>query len=328
VAYRLYHWPVGIVRASLRAGGPLNQWRTNRGRIEMERDAWSMNTGKPPAVESTGTVHLLTGAKYWYQSAFCLASLQAHANVSIAPLVYDDGTLTDGQRRSLSRVNPRTSFQSRPEIELRLDEFLPHARFPTLRAHRLRYPHLRKLTDVHAGSSGWKLVLDSDMLFFRRPDFILDWLANPIRPCHMLDVMRSYGYSETLMTELCGRTIPELVNVGLCGLRSDSIDWDRLEFWCKELLAREGSSYYLEQALTAMLIAGQSSVSAPKIDYVVLPSPTECRNPSAVLHHYVAASKAGYFQFAWRQARAAIRSAGPSTISNDGPPAPSLSSRP
>ena len=187
------------------------------------------------------------------------------------------------------------------EIERELDRHLPEVRFPELRARRLTYPHLRKLTDIHCWRQGWTLVLDSDMLFFREPRFLFDWLAGPSQACHMLDVFPAYGYSTHLMQELCGHPIPSLVNVGLCGLRSDAIDWDMLERWCKELVAREGMSPFLEQAMIAMLFAEKPRAEASMSDYRVLPDLREGREPSAVLHHYVTKSKRAYFQHGWQR---------------------------
>ena len=51
--------------------------------------------------------------------------------------------------------------------------------------------------------------------------------------------------------------------VGLCGLRSDTLDWAELEAWTAELQALEKTSYYLEQALVAMLAARQPCAVAP-----------------------------------------------------------------
>jgi len=171
-----------------------------------------------------------------------------------------------------------------------------------LRERRAHYPNLRKLTDVHAGAHGWRLVLDSDMLFFRRPDFLLAWLAAPDRPLHMVDVQDSYGYSRARLESLAGAPLPLRLNVGLCGLRSDALDWEKLEFWCRRLIEAEGTSYYLEQALVAMLLAGRDCAVAPAGDYLLLPPEDECRAPRAVMHHYVAQSKRGYFRHAWRVA--------------------------
>jgi hypothetical protein len=219
----------------------------------------------------------------------------------LRPVVLDDGTLDKSMQDALRRVFPHIRFDLRPAIEERLDRCLPASRFPTLRRHRLVYPHLRKLTDVHAGLTGWRLVLDSDMLFFRKPAFLLDWLADPQRPVHMIDVAPSYGYSPALLGELAGAPLAERLNVGVIGLQSNAVDWDRLEAWCRTLLEQHGSHYLLEQGLTAMLLAGQACAAAPEADYVALPSSREVRQPRAVMHHYVAESKTAYFRYGWRR---------------------------
>ena len=94
-------------------------------------------------------------------------------------IVIDDGTLKDEHAAELGRNFPGLQIRWAVDIENILDKHLPVEKFPVLRHRRQVYPHLRKLTDVHAGGTGWKLVLDSDMLFHHRPDFLLDWMSNP-----------------------------------------------------------------------------------------------------------------------------------------------------
>jgi hypothetical protein len=149
------------------------------------------------------------------------------------------------------------------------------------------------------------------MLFFREPTFLLDWLRSPGVPCHMLDVASCYGYSEALMERLAGAPIPGRLNVGVCGLRGEDVDWDRLEAWCRTLIEQEGPHYLQEQALTAMLLAGRPCAVAPAADYVALPGRAEVERPAAVMHHYVAESKAWYFRFGWRAALRAAEGNGP-----------------
>jgi hypothetical protein len=83
-------------------------------------------------------------------------------------------------------------------------------------------------------------------------------------------------------------------------LRSDAIDWDRMESWCRRLQETEGTSYYQEQALAAMLLAGRECLAAPADEYRLMPAEDEARLPTAVMHHYVDLSKKGYFRHAWR----------------------------
>lgn len=298
--------PLNTVRRSIREGGPIEQWKTERGRRAMKEAATELPPLSQPPEDPEGPlkVHFLTGKNFWYQSLFCFVSLQRHCDVRVTPVFYGDGTLGPSSRAALRRVVPWAEFVLSDDIETRLDAHLPRSEYPTLRKRRIEYVHLRKLTDFHAGGSGWTLVLDSDMLFFDRPSLLLKWLRAPNSPIHMLDHQESYGCSRELMQELAGATIPERVNVGIIGLRSDGIDWDTLEYWCREMIEREGGGYLQEQALTAMLVAGRKRTVAPRPEYLTKPPVEEGRSPSATMHHYVAESERAYFQYGWRQVAA------------------------
>lgn len=254
----------------------------------------------PEPAPDAPEVNFLTGRRFWFQTAFCHWSLCRQAGHPLRAVFWDDGTLDAATAAEAARGFPGSRVVDAPGIEARLDRHLPAARFPVLRRRRLEYPNLRKLTDVHAGATGWHLVLDSDMLFFRRPDLLLQWLGSPGRPLHMVDVQDAYGYSAGLLAALAGRALPRCLNVGICGLRSEEIDWERLESWSGHLEAAEGTSYYQEQALVALLLAGRDCTVAPPGDYRLLPSEAEARHPTAAMHHYVDLSKRGYFRHAWR----------------------------
>ena len=117
----------------------------------------------------------------------------------------------------------------------------------------------------------------------------------------MVDCEESYGYSRELMEELAGATIPPLLNVGICGLASELINWEELEHWCQALVEREGTSYYLEQALVAMLAARLPPTVMPRSRYITFPTRQQTLAGEGVLQHYVADSKPWYFGEAWRQ---------------------------
>lgn len=296
--YWLWHKPRATVARSRREGGPVQQWRDACGRHAMITAARTLPPGPTPPGASE--VHFLTGRHFWYQTAFCAWSLARAAHRPLAPVFVDDGTIDDAFIRESTRVFPGSRVERASELESRLEAHLPREKFPALREQRRRYLHLRKLTDVHAGQHGWRLVLDSDLLFFRQPEALLRWLEQPAAPVHMVDVKDSYGYPAETLRELAGRPLPARLNVGILGLQSETIDWEKIEWWCAQLLARHGTSYYLEQALVALLLADAAALPLPPTDYVVLPSAVECRAPRAAMHHYVDLSKRGYFRHAWR----------------------------
>lgn len=297
----LYHRPVGRLRDLWNEGGPRQRRLNREGRAAMRAAAARLPAPPRPAGAAAPlTVHLLTGERFWDQTAFCLFSLQLHSDRPLRAVIYDDGSLAAEQAGHLVRLLPGSRVVPSAEIRARLDEFLPTTRFPVLRERWANYPNIRKLIDPHLGEPAWKLVIDSDLLFFRRPAFLLDWLAAPDRPLHAIDCETSYGYSRPLLTRVAGQPLAELVNVGLCGLRGSELDWEHIEWLCRELIDAEKPSYYLEQALVAVLVAGRECAVAPAADYVTLPRPPEATACRAVMHHYVAGSKRWYFQHNWR----------------------------
>jgi hypothetical protein len=303
LVYLGYYRPIALIAQSRREGGPWQQWLTRRGRREMVAASRRLAPLAPPTADAPEIV-FLSGARFWFQTAFCFWSLCRQAKRSLRLVVYDDGSFNDALATECRRLFPGAVIVSRDEIEAHLDRSLPRAEFPTLRGRRLEYPNLRKLTDVHAGRSGWRLVLDSDMLFFRRPERLLEWLDCRLAPLHMRDVHDAYGYSIDLLEKIAGARVPQHVNVGICGLRSETIDWNVLERWCRQLQDAAGTSYYQEQALTAMWLAHHAAECLPAADYRLMPDDRECRAPTAALHHYVDLSKRGYFRDAWRVALA------------------------
>jgi hypothetical protein len=244
-------------------------------------------------------VHFLSGRDHWPMTAFCLFSLLRCTRANVIPVILDDGTLSARERDALLRISPAAQFPSMDDCRERIERSLPVTAFPALRKLHRALPLMRKLLDVHAGQQGWRLFLDSDILFYREPKWMLDWMRSPEQPVYMLDYQNSYGYSDALIHATLGNSVPATVNTGLCGLRSDEIDWDLLEYWASRLYAAEGVNHYSEQCLTAMLMCGKRSATAPRSDYRILPDRAEVRDPAAAMHHYVAESRTWYYIDGW-----------------------------
>jgi len=296
--HRLWQKPRDFYKNARRYGFvPL--MAAHRGEARMRAAAWHLHPAPQPSGEPY-EIHFLTGGKFWYQSVFCALSMARHSPVPIRPVLYDDGSLAAADINAFRRVFPTTRIYTRPELEDRLDQYLPKSRYPSLRAQRLPYPHLRKITDVHAGQSGWKLVLDSDMLFLAEPRFLLDWLAAPTMPVQMRDVIPAYGYSASLMEQVARGPIPQQNNVGVCGLNSSTLDWDWLEHACRTLVDTEGLQYFLEQALGVLLVTGGPYAVCPPADYIVKPNERQVRERLGILQHYTADSKLAYFRYGWQ----------------------------
>jgi hypothetical protein len=280
-------------------GGPIGRENTARGLEQMIEAAKFLEPLAEKADPYGAKVKFLSGKKYWYQTIFCFHSLQANTPYKITPIIYDDGSFDDETRNYIRRVVPWVKFVGEDVIASLLESHLPASRFPVLRARREGFAHFRKLIDLHIGETDWSLVLDSDMIFFREPTEVSQWFQEPSL-IYIEDVVTNYGYPPEFLAELVGSEVPEKINVGLYGLDSYAIDWDKIESWCKAQLEKYGPAYLQEQGLTAMMYAGRDSVVLPAEDYIVLPNHREGMNPRAILHHYVAYSKKYYFQRSWK----------------------------
>ncbi|SEO23521.1 hypothetical protein SAMN05192574_106200 [Mucilaginibacter gossypiicola] len=295
----LYRNPRSQLQKFRRFGGYFNYLRMMNGRKEMEQRSVEL----PPVISHANglPVYFLTGKNYLYQTLYCIQSLVKSSGVQFKFILVDDGSFNLELLKRVEKQLPGAQVITQNKISENLQNTLPETHYPYLHKKRAVYPHIKKLTDVHTiPGDDWKLVLDSDMLFWDEPADLVNWLNNPQQPLHMIDCTEAYGYSQQLMTQLAGSPIKPLLNVGAIGLKSDAIDWDKLENWVKTLEGQEGTSYYLEQALSAMLIGNDNATVLKAEEYIVNPGPDQIKNKTGRLHHYVDLSKEGYFKHAWK----------------------------
>lgn len=246
-------------------------------------------------------IYFLTGEKYLYQTLFCITSLIRNSHEKFNFILIDDGSFNEHLVKTVHQLLPNSTIHLNADIEANLERILPRDEFKKLWNKRKSYPHIRKLTDIHTiKGEEWKLVLDSDMLFWNEPEEIISWLKKPVQPIHMVDCEESYGYSARLMEELAGAKIPALFNVGVLGINSNFIDWAKIENWIAILEEKESETYFLEQALSAMIVAKEKCTALNSINYVVNPAPNT-KEMVACLHHYVSTSKKEYFNLAWKK---------------------------
>ena len=294
----LYRYPLSTINKYKRFGGYFNY----RGMLHSQRQMKKASLKLSPVLSNPigPAVYFLTGKNYLYQTLFCVQSLSKVTKTTFKMVLVDDGSFDYDLIQTIHRQLPGATIITQSAIEKNLDDILPDHLFAAMHQKRKVYPHIKKLMDIHTLPGTWKLVLDSDMLFWANPEAIISWLKNPRKPIYMQDCQNSYGYSKELMEELCGSTIPDLVNVGAIGLNSTAIDWVKLNNWVKVLEEKEGTSYYLEQALTAMLLSETEAIILPGDEYIVNPDIGLINNKTGALHHYVDLSKEGYFKKAWK----------------------------
>jgi predicted peroxiredoxin len=303
--YLVWHWPIGAVKRSIREGGPVEQWITEKGRKDMEKAAVSLGLSLS-GIESKKSqlkpleLHMVVGKRFWYMAAFAVASLLKVLDRELVVYFYSDGSLMKEQAEALKRLPIKARIYSAEEIQDRVEKGLPRERFPNLRERFENYPNIQKLISPHVRRQGAKIVLDADVLFYRRPDELMEWQENPNGVLCAADIEENYGYPREFLERLTDGKLAREVNVGITGLVSEKIDWDLLEKWCTELHAKQGLSYYLEQALIAMLSVKFGCTQLKKDKYITYPKAVQIQERVGTMHHYVDLSKKEYFRELWR----------------------------
>ena len=321
------------MKKSIREGGAVEQWITERGRRSMELAAANLGRGgagkgdgrSPQPLHAGGwataapskmgdggkakplELHMVVGTMFWYMAVFALASLKRHLDRELAVYFYSDGTLTKEQAEALSRLPIQAIFIKEQDISHRVETGLPKEKYPHLRERFQNYPNIRKLISPHIGSYGPKIVLDADVLFYRKPEELMEWQDSSEKILCATDCKESYGYPREELDRLAGGRLPPRVNVGITGLVSEKIKWDELEQWCAELHQKYGTHYYLEQALIAMMCVKAGYRQLDKDRYITGPSKAQAHSDAGVMQHYVDLSKKWYFRNNWQTA---IRSEG------------------
>ncbi|AZI25842.1 glycosyl transferase [Pedobacter sp. G11] len=289
-----YRYPLAKHQYIMHMGG----YSTYNTMIEDQKSMIESSSLLPP-VKSYGDgleIYFLTGKKYLYQTLFCIHSLVKVSQQQFRFILIDDGSFDENLINLIQKQLPQSEIITQETINKNLAQQLPLNLFPVLHQKRKEYSHIKKLTDIHTINGGWKLVLDSDMLFWANPVELISWLQNPQRPIYMYDCEQSYGYSATLMQNLCGSPIPDRVNVGVIGLNSKQIDWVAIEKWVAALEKKEGTSYYLEQAISAMLLSDSKNQVLDELQYIVNPTVQQSQRKEEMLHHYVDRSKILYYK--------------------------------
>lgn len=302
---RLYRKPKDEIDR-LRRWGPSAYFGIGKWKAEMEAAAWDLRPNFRPTSDAGKPVRVwfLTGKNFWYQTAFCAWTFQVHSRHLLQPMILDDGTLESESIRGLKRLFPNAEIVLREDSDQQFEKVFDRDNFPNIHWIRSKQLLFRKLTDIHAGSDCWRLFLDSDMLFFDRPNEIDAWLSRTDQCIAQRDCWESYGYSRDLVERLCGENLPRKINIGIFGLNGTMIDWEKVEFWLAQMFKTEGAKYNVTQCTVAMLMATQRLTVLDQEKFKVWPGTPDTLLKEAVLEHYVADSKPWYFGRAWKKALA------------------------
>jgi hypothetical protein len=244
----------------------------------------AIRTTKPLSLPKTSfPIHMLTCHKDLDMALWCLKSFMYFSECCPEITIHDDGSLTQDDVELLREQLPGCEVIPREEADRRVGDAL--RKYPLCRKMRPApgFHCALKVFDPWVYSSHDAIVvMDSDILFFRRPEQLLEY-AEQGRACFSSDYQNAYSVEIGEMKSRLGIEVFERINAGLFVLCRKDHDLDVLEGYFEAYPETDGHQIWLEQTLHALLL---SRAGAQRLDPAYQIS-GQAIGAATVSHHFV-----------------------------------------
>jgi len=231
------------------------------------------------------SLHMVLSRDGLLMGQLTLRSLEFHSGVSWAPVLHDDGTLSESDIAGLKTNFPDATVIRRAEADAALGAAL--AAYPLCRDNRLKHPWFLKVFDTrHFAPHDRYIVIDSDIVFFRKPGFVLDWMEKrPETFWFMEDTKEKYSSPRSGIEAGMGFPVWERVNSGLDLMVRPAVDLALAEKFLDRCAPLAREFHFLEQTFFA--VAGSAWGRGGKLPQEYEISWTNFRRSGAICRHYV-----------------------------------------
>jgi hypothetical protein len=238
-----------------------------------------------PVVEGLG-IHMLVSERTIHAGMLAAASFELRSGRRWKWFVHGDGTVTDEQSAALRKTLPDVRYIPRGEADARAAEFL--SEHPRCLANRSRHNLFLKFLDVAAFATQPRLiVLDSDVIFFRRPEDILDWVDTKSDECrYNEDTREKFCIPRGEIEAELPVRLPPRFNSGLVLMPGSAFDLHLAEKLLTAFEDRAHAPQFFEQTLYA-LMAGANPAGVRALPRTYEISWGYFRAPGSICRHYV-----------------------------------------
>ena len=272
-----------FVKHTLKKGLRFAYWYRvcHSGRILRWRNPWEGDSLQPVAL------HLLSGGDQCMMGLWALASFFTATRRNWKVVLHDDGTVPLAYlSRALTKM--RVAHEIVPRAKADSEVLHSLEGFPLCTRHRRRLSVGMKLYDfLHYSQGRSFLMLDTDILFFREPTELLEWVDGDREGfLFYRDVVESNLIDSRTCQRLVGFPLWSKVNVGLCCIPGGVINLHETERFLREAKLFELPDIWtMEQTLYAIHASQHGKGGTLPETYEL--SLSSARQPDAVCRHYV-----------------------------------------
>jgi hypothetical protein len=234
-------------------------------------------------------IHVLTGRARLTMALCMIASWIVATGRCWRFVVHDDGTLPTGDAELLSNLLPNCRVLLSSETNPQVAHALNH--HPLCLQCRNLHPLARKVIDMPLLASQAKLLsIDTDILFYRKPRRILNWMTETDSTCLFLeDVKDGCLLNPDQTVRLFGVKRDPRVNTGIVAVPKKIMSIDFLEECLDKANLLTRDCWYIEQTLYAIAASVYGRVELLPQEYFMALEPP-CPE-GAVARHYMGANR-------------------------------------
>lgn len=231
------------------------------------------------------TVHTLVSSRTWHAGLLAAISFEQQTGRRWKFFIHEDGSVTEEARSKIKKLLPDVRLISRDESDTKMREVL--CLYPACLEQRGQYNLFLKFSDFAAFAPGNRfIVLDSDVIFYRRPVEILDWVDSGTDMClYNEDTKEKYCIPRVHIKEDLGIDMWPRFNSGLVLLPRLAVDFALAEKLVTTFRTTAHHPQFFEQTLYGLMASAWGRGGA-------LPPPYEIswgyfHHRGAVCRHYV-----------------------------------------
>jgi hypothetical protein len=165
--------------------------------------------------KSNFEVHIITSEKDFLDAIWCIKTFYYYSHLRPGLVVHSDGSLSDKQIQLVHEHFIGSKVIKKSTSDEKMSQFLTD--YPNLRKFRKRrdfYCALKIFDNLNYSDSKYQLLLDSDILFFKKPTEIIHCIQNNM-PFFNSDYQDAYSPSGLNYFKTKGLKILPQINAGL-----------------------------------------------------------------------------------------------------------------
>ncbi|WP_165074552.1 hypothetical protein [Paludisphaera rhizosphaerae] len=255
-------WRMMKAAGALNVGGEPREKRMPKHLEDARRRAETL-TPRPLVEAGAYEIHMLSGHSHVGMGCIALWSLVRWLPPEVSVYLHSDGSMTEADQNAWRRVFPNIHIVTADMIEPLKEAFFADGRFPLIKEFSKTSVYSPKVVDFHLiGSSKVIVSLDTDVLFFKRPDELIRVWDQALKGDRIVstffDIMNAYLCPLKELDALIG-PVPRRFNSGMCILpRLSLADFQEMEDMYAKVGAHDPSllkNIWLEQTTHAWLAA-------------------------------------------------------------------------